>query len=229
MNQSSGLIIFALIIAVVIAVLVIVNYRRKQTMKRLAEISMQKGWQFVKNPSAYVDCILRGQNGEVHWELRYINREKTFNRENVESVVWFSSAAVSRNGTIFVSPKMVEIPDFGGFEGTNAMAATLLNKMLHTLGIDTSGSSLQPVGSEVFQNKYWTLAPDDSTARRLIASIEARLLNWPETNKLNMPSITIDSTGVTLRVVRNNLSVQSQSQMAEQMTSLGMAVVNAMR
>ncbi|MBI4760082.1 MAG: hypothetical protein ACOYYF_16435 [Chloroflexota bacterium] len=232
MNQSLGLVIFALIVAVVIVVLAVVNYRREQTMKRLAEISLQKGWQFVKSPSAYVDCILRGQDADVRWELRYTNREKTFNtfnRENVESIVWFSSAAGSRNGTIFVSPKMVEVPNLGGFDGVNTMAATFLNKMLRALGIDISGSSPQAVGSEAFQSKYLTLAPDDSTARQLIADIEAQLLRWSETNRLNMPSIVIDATGVTLRVVRNNLSVQSQCQMAEQMTSLGMTVVNAMR
>lgn len=232
MDLSFGLVIFIAIFAVTLVVLFFVARQRDQALKGLAELSAQRGWQFERKPSAYVDCVLRGQGAGVRWELQYINKERTSSSEdNVESILWFSSGAKAANGTTLVYPRLGGIPSNlqpGNLQVSNALAGELLNKMMRALGVDISGSSLQAAGSTAFQAKYMTLAPDAPSAQRLAAAVEFQLLNWPGTGSLfNMPSLIVDTRGVTVRVARNGLPTGHQIQVAEHMVSLGVAAVNA--
>jgi hypothetical protein len=236
MTQYYGLIIFILIFVGVIVALLFSNRQRDEISKHLAEISLQKGWKFQNKPSAYVDCIIRGQESDFRWELSYINKERSqynLKNESVESIVWFSPDVTTSNGSIVLYPKLGNIPNspqLANPEGFNNLARGLLNTILQASGIDASNSSPQEVGSPPFQSKYMVMAPDAPSAQRLVSAVQVFLLDWPVTgDNLKLPSIIIDPKGITVRVVRNGLPINFQYQIAETVVSLGIDAANGVR
>ena len=236
MNSFWGPVVFVLIFAVVILALIFSNVQRAKLLQRLAELSRLKGWQFVSKPGVYVDCSIQAQQAGVSWELRYINKERShfsLKAESVESIVWFSSQAATRNGSCVLYPRLGKLPAnprLANMDGLSSLANGLLANILQASGVDISGASVQTAGSPEFQSRYMVMAPDGATAQRLAAVFEPYLLSWPRANSpMNLPSVIINSSGTTIRVVRNSTSLKFQCQMAEDLPALGTAMVQAMK
>lgn len=231
-----GVILSIALAVLVLIVLVISSRQKEKLLEQLAELAGQRGWQFEKKPSRNVDCVIRGQYSDIHWEMKYVTHDRSFSgrdSENAESIIWFSADAAARDGALIFFPRLGSLPANAAPEslaGLGLLAMTLLNNFFRQAGIDTSRSSPQNAGSADFQRKYICMAPDGSAAQKVAAALETQLGSWPETKTpFNMPAVIIDASGVTVRINRTSTPQAFQYKAAELITPIGIAAVNAAR
>ncbi len=236
MDQTIGMIIFAGIIVLVLITLLVSNRQREKLLEQLAEMAGQRGWQFEKKVSKFVDCVIRGQYSDIRWELKFINHELAHsgtNSQNAETITWVSTNAAARDGAVIFYPRLGRVPANAAPEslaGLGMLAMQLLNSFFRASGIDISRSVPQNAGTLDFQRKYISMAPEGTNVQVIASAIETQLGNWPETKSaFNLPAVIIDASGVTVRVVRTSTSTDFQYRAAELIIPIGIAVVSVLK
>jgi len=180
----------------------------------VVELARLKGWQLDLRPQRLVDFLLSGKDSGVKWGHRCGTGVR--GGETSKSTVTFRSEAIAFPGTVLRLPKSVQIqidPRMGKVGALKGIVGTPFNWNMKMIGLAVSASSFQEVGTRAFLDKYLVLAPDAEVARRLVGAVERDLLNWPATRLYSQqPMVIVNPDGVTVRVVREGSSLDSQLQ-----------------
>ena len=240
MNQIY-IFIFVVIFVLVVVALLSINARWQQKWHlQLSDISIQHGWKYQRDASFRRNCVITGYQGDVPWTLTYVRlpTNSTKNTQYIDTAEWHSPYAKLSSGTVLVIPRLAHLPaninlDSGG------MGGMMLQFLLQKIGIDSAGLSLQTVGSPQFQTKYMVLSQTMENARTMVTnSVENPLLNWPYVRDiLQMPSITVETKGVTVRARRSVVlsemfgqkRLDYERELPELLLSLGITVVAAVQ
>ena len=231
MSDFLGWAVFILIWALAIGVWIFTSRRRGKLGEQLVELSRRRGWHFEPRPQQLVDCLIRGQDAGVDWEIRYATDVQ--GGEAGQSSATFRSEAVAFPGTLLAYPKTTQMqidPHMGKVGELKGIAGTLFNWSMKLIGIDISDSSFHEVGTSAFLEKYLVLAPGAESARRLVGAVERELLNWPAArSRTSLPVVIVNPDGVTVRLVRDGTSLDYQVQIAERLVALGVEAVRGFR
>lgn len=178
----------------VILIFVLVRRNRSEQEKRLAQMSLERGWrlELVKERLTYGQRI-HHQDWVMELLTQSSGSSEAAGSSNVTaSTVWKSPVIGS---TVLVGPRTVQI-SLGG------LGETLTRQILQTaLGEEAQGLEEIKAGSEEFRKHYMIWAKDTEVVMRLINPFfESTLLNWSK----YAPTVkrTAQGLSVELRDVR---------------------------
>lgn len=232
--QPQYLVLFALILLTV--ALVYYLQRGEERVKgNLQSLAEKHNWQVDAHPRENRAYVLKGQQGEVSWELELYRG----GRSRAPLTLWKTSGASIPDGPILIGADLgglslnvaqegnahdVPRPGWELLAKTPGMGVYPLPYPLGLAELDINPADLTPqnAGSPTFQERFKVLGCSPSGARRILTpEIERQLLDWPqEGSAVDLPVIIADRHGLSVRL--NQDKPADQPALIEGLVKLGL-------
>ena len=225
------------LVAIVVA-WILSSRRRSQQLQQLGELAEQKGWTLTTGSESAPVSLSGAQDG-IAWTMTQHRRSSaTYNSDTYTDAVnqwfieWCSSASLPE-GNVLLWPGGSLLGDPSRLSGT---VGRLASKIL-AMAVDLPLHNATPVlaGSDELRKKYTVFASSVEAARFVLIGVEKMLVEWPvHPAGFNMPSVSVDASGVTIRLERSGASLGLTEKIGselllERIVRLGVAAARSLR
>ena len=221
-------------VLVAIVVIWIVSARkRSRQLQQLGELAAQNGW-MLSTGSESAPVSLSGEQDGIAWTMTQHQRSSATYTDAVNQwfIEWCSAASLPE-GNVVLWPGGSLLGDPLLLNGT---VGRLASKIL-AMAVDLPLHNAAPVsaGSDELRKKYTVFASSVEAARLVLIGVEQMLVEWPvHSAGFNMPRISVDASGVTIRLERPGASLGPAEKIGselllERIVRLGVAAARSIR